>query len=44
MTEQEVDIFEDMFEETPFGKVDKAEFANVGMQMKGLYLNAWMIY
>lgn len=28
MTEQEMDIFEDMFEETPFDKVDKAEFAN----------------
>lgn len=28
MTEQEKDIFEDMFEETPFDKVDKAEFAN----------------
>ena len=28
MTEQEKDIFEDVFEETPFGKVDKAEFAN----------------
>lgn len=28
MTEQEKDIFEDMFEETPFGKVDKAGFAN----------------
>ena len=28
MTEQEKDIFEDMFEETPFGKVDKAGFTN----------------
>ena len=28
MIEQEKDIFEDMFEETPFGKVNKAEFAN----------------
>ena len=28
MIEQEKDIFEDMFEETPFGKVDKVEFAN----------------
>lgn len=28
MTKQEKDIFEDMFEELPFDKVDKAEFAN----------------
>lgn len=28
MTEQEMDIFEDMFKGTPFGKVDKAGFAN----------------
>lgn len=28
MTEQEMDMFEDMFEEIPFDKVDKAEFAN----------------
>ena len=28
MTEQEKDIFEDMFEEIPFDKMDKAEFAN----------------
>ena len=28
MAEQEKDISEDMFEETPFGKVDKTEFAN----------------
>ena len=28
MTEQEMDIFEDMFEETPFDKIDKTEFAN----------------
>lgn len=28
MTEQERDIFEDMFEEIPFDKVDKVEFAN----------------
>lgn len=28
MTEQEMDIFEDMFEETPFDKIDKAGFAN----------------
>ena len=28
MVEQERDIFEDMFEETPLDKVDKAEFAN----------------
>lgn len=28
MIEQEMDIFEDMFEEIPFDKVDKAEFAN----------------
>lgn len=28
MTEQEMDIFEDMFEETPFDKIDKTGFAN----------------
>lgn len=29
MTEQEMGIFEDMFEETPFGKVDKTEFERI---------------
>ena len=28
MTVQKMDLFEDMFEETPFGKVDKARFAD----------------
>lgn len=32
MTEQEMDMFGDMFEETPFGKVDKAGFANAVAQ------------
>ena len=31
-TKVEMDIFEDMFEETPFGKVDKAGFANAVAQ------------
>lgn len=43
MIEQEKDIFEDMFEETPFGKVDKAEFANaIAQETAEDIIWAWM--